>query len=366
MVTVMEKPFETTVAEVRQRTLDRNPVDRRAPLAIFKFGIEPKEGQPNDFYLAPFAEAKAKDAIAAALPDRIWLSELARDNIFSRTGYPQRLVESLPKGAVEFDMNYLMQFGLAERNALIRLQHGNQARAILGSGYTPLDDIELLTIVQEHVSGAIVRYEGMTEESSHISITFPEQVGQDEKGLGLQRGIHIANSEVGFRSVTIGAILWRPVCNNVLPAVGLGGSNGGIGNDGALYRRGKNSGAKAEDTNSWRFVHRGDPARLRAFVSQAITDGQRQQESLIFAWKEGLKKQIPDPINAIEKLAKGADLTQDQFKRALEAYGEAKADFGPTATGIANAFTRSAQFETNPEDKIGVELVGSRALFSLN
>jgi hypothetical protein len=53
--------------------------------------------------------------------------------------------------------------------------------------------------------------------ATHISVPWPADSHE-----GRSDGIHIANSEVGVRSVTNQAIVYRPACANILPALGRG------------------------------------------------------------------------------------------------------------------------------------------------
>jgi len=68
----------------------------------------------------------------------------------------------------------------------------------------------------------------------------------------------------------------------------------------------------------------------------------------------------------MEAVAGAASLSEKQFRAALEAWAETRPDFGPTVTGIANAFTLGAQeFSTDPTARTDMERAGALA-FSLS
>jgi len=337
----MTKTFDEVVAEARQRTVELNPVDRWSSLDRFEF--LPSEGENRLAYLKPL------EGTSPGLPS-LQLSEHALRQLMGRVDYPVKLLDRLPARLNHLSVNWLLQHYLGEREALIRTVRGDMARAVLGSRYTPLDDLELLTLAAPYMEGALVRWEAFGELATHISVSWPAEV-QD----GLERGIHIANSEVGVRSVTIQAILYRSACANILPALG-----GGDGED--IYRRrspfNRNRAQLGTMAGGWRFIHTGDKDRLTAFVRDAIEDTRRQYDALLARYRAGLEKEI-DAIGAIEELSKEGDLTREQMKRTLEAFAQ---EYSPTVTGVANAFTRAARYEEDPEERYYMQSLGAAAL----
>ncbi len=335
------RTFDEAAAEAQRRTVELSPVDRWSSLDKFEF--LPTEGENKRAYLKPL------EGMPLGLPP-LQLSEHALRQLMGRVDYPVKLLDRLPAKLNHLSVNWLLQHYLAEREALIRTVRGNIARAVLGSRYTPLDDAELLTLATPYMEGALVRWEAFGELATHISVSWPTD-SQD----GLERGVHIANSEVGVRSVTIQAILYRPACANILPALG-----GGDGED--IYRRrspfNRNRAQLGSMAGGWRFIHTGDKDRLAAFVKDAIEDTRRQYDALLARYRAGLEKEI-DAIGAIEGLSKESDLTREQMKRTLEAFAQ---EYSPTVTGVANALTRAARYEEDPEERYHMQSLGTAAL----
>jgi len=349
-----EKSFADTLRTARVRVEEMRPVDRWANLQWFDFA----PGENRQCSLIPL-----KDSDVRHLPV-LQLGELALSQLLARVGYPLHLIDRLPIKLSHLSVNWLIQNHMAEKQALIRTICDNQARAVLSHCYTPLDDIEVLTLAEPYLEGSTVRWEAFGERSTHISVTWPE-----EAQSGMIRGLHLANSEVGVRSVTIEAILYRPACANILPAVGSGGDGDGydpyrIRDPRSNARPGQHRmGALAgQQAGGWRFIHTGDKTRLESFVRDAIEDTKRSGDALIARYQQALTKQV-DAIGAVEELSKEAKLTQEQFKNALSAMMEEP--MGQTVAAVANAFSRAAQKEEDPDERHYVQGVGTRALLKM-
>lgn len=347
------KTFTQVLTEVQDSTMAKQPLDRWGSLNKFEFLPIEENNKVVKTTLKPMSDPETKQPLVA-LPT-LELSDYALGQLLQRVDYSQKLITRLPAKAIWFDVNWLMQ-NVGEREALIRTINGNMARAILGSRYTPLDDVELYAIVAPYVRGALVRWESITDVSSHISISWPDT---DENGL--QRGIHIANSEVGLRAVSIRAILYKDMCNNIVPAGGY---------DEVYTRKNPFSNGKAHDLkgaqkavseSGWRFIHTGDKERLQNFVRDAIEDSKAQYEGLLARYNAGLQRTV-DGIGVIVEFGKKQDLSQAQLRSVLEAYAQ---DYDPkknTVTGVAMAFTAAAQHEQDAEERYHMQAVGSEVL----
>ena len=365
---VLDKPISETIAAVKAHVEATNPIDRRSPLSRFVFLLS-STGEAKLQALRPDSPSQV-----TMMPD-IQLSELALDQLLQRLNFPKKLMERLPPHNTMLDVNYLMQSLGDDRMALIRMIEGDTARAILGSRYTPMDDLMLFEVCSDFLEGATVRYESFGPLSTHLTVTWAPETEEEYK-QGLHRGIHIANSEVGLRSITIGAVVYRDVCSNILPAVGLG-PGGGIGTDGKIYNnsesKGKHDLKRAQQGTveaGWRFYHQGDPNILRDFVKDAISDSRSQYEGVMARWREGLTQMVADPIAAIEKLADTNDLTADQLKRILMGWSEEKAesgaDFANSVTGVVNGFTRAALGYDDAEERYKIQVAGASGFIYLN
>jgi len=90
-------------------------------------------------------------------------------------------------------------------------------RAVLTDRYTPIDNRMLLRCLHRSLPSHLkVQWMALDEESFHLRLFDPTCVIEVENGDPLMAGLHISNSEVGKRSVTIDAIVFRQVCSNGL------------------------------------------------------------------------------------------------------------------------------------------------------
>jgi len=315
------------------------------------------------------------------MPSAIKLSSLAEKQLLARVGYPHKLAGVLPSQNVMMDVNWLLQNTTKERMGMLRLVHGDEARAVLGSQYQPLDDLELMSILTEFLPGAEVRYHSFGPVSTHMTITWAGGVRLQRHALPrtgtVRRGLHVMNSEVGMRAISIEGIIWRDVCSNVMPAVGFGGGdNSGIGtttdSSGRIYIRSDKRGRALQGSKQggWRFVHRGDPNALRAFVRDAVEDSKMEFEGLLGQWRESMDKIVDNATDAIAAVSKAEHLTADDLAKVLVGYGEEKAQSGEqwadSVLGIANSFTRAAMGYTDPEERYAIQVAGRQALVHLN
>ncbi len=364
MVTLLEQPFNEMVEQVADRVKETNPIDRQTLMQKLAFK---KDKDKGIWILEPLA---GHDGLQLT-PD-IEMSDHALRQFMGLVDYKADLLEKLPSEFVFNDVNYLMQYAVPKKSAFIRLIHGNQARAILGGRFTPMDDLELLSICSDFLEGGVVRFHSFGDFSSHITVTFPDETRDD----GVEPGLHIANSEVGSRAITIQAVLFRKICANVLPRVDMGGSDFGVGKNGAIYTSGSGGDShygnarKGVIESGWRFIHQGDANRLRAFVSDAISDVRNSHEVMIERWRDGLLKRIEDAAKAIETVSKGNKLTQEQMRAVLNAHAEERevsgGAFANGVTGIVNGFTRAANGQEHAEDRYRLQIAGASGYTYLN
>ena len=372
-----------TVEQARERVIEMAPIDRR--MRMDRLAYFPPTSSDEVATVRPLADPSG-GPVVETMPSSIKLSGLAEKQLLARVGYPHKLAGVLPSQNVMMDVNWLLQNTTKERMGMLRLIHGDEARAVLGGQYQPLDDMELLSILADILPGAEVRYHSFGEVSTHITVTMPETETELEgtdlrrRVIGpdtVRRGLHIMNSEVGMRAISIEGIVWRDVCSNVMPAVGFGGAdNSGIGTTtdsaGRIYIRSDRRGRASQGSKQggWRFVHRGDPNALRTFVRDAVEDSKMEFEGLLGQWRQSMNKIVDNATDAIAAVSKAERLTADDLAKVLVGYGAEKAESGErwadSVLGIANAFTRAAQAFPDPEERYAIQVAGRQALIHLN
>ena len=283
--------------------------------------------------------------------------------------YPRQLLDRLPHNNTMVDVNWLIQHGVeADKNALFRYEMDTVAethvvRAVMGPMYQPIDDMDLLMHIDPYLKGAQVVYDGFGEQSTHLTAIWPDNPLQG----GLVPGIHVANSEVGMRSISLGAVLYRETCGNILPGYYDAEGHDAMNYDGGMTIKARlnRRGYQGQVSNQWRFRHVGKEERLIEWIKLAMDDLTVQWDTTVAKWNAGLTKLVEDPLEAIASVSRSAMLTQEQLQAALDSWAETKLDFGSSSTGIANTFTLGAQQFQNPEQRYGMQHAGALALGTL-
>lgn len=95
---------------------------------------------------------------------------------------------------------------------------GGTVRGILSPRYAKLDNRQLLEALFPILAGTgyQVRMLDVSPEAFHLRLVDPVISRDVLPGDRLQIGIHLANSEVGLRAVTVDALVYRLVCTNGL------------------------------------------------------------------------------------------------------------------------------------------------------
>ena len=368
-----------TIEQARERVIEMAPIDRR--MRMDRLAYFPPTSSDEVATVRPLADPSGAPVVST-MPSAIKLSSLAEKQLLARVGYPHKLAGVLPSQNVMMDVNWLLQNTTKERMGMLRLVHGDEARAVLGSQYQPLDDLELMSILTEFLPGAEVRYHSFGPVSTHMTITTQatssgriyirsEQTYSPGGSTGtyVRRGLHVMNSEVGMRAISIEGIVWRDVCSNVMPAVGFGGGdNSGIStttdSSGRIYIRSDRRGRALQGSKQggWRFIHRGDPNALRTFVRDAVEDSKMEFAGLLGQWRQSMDKIVDNATDAIAAVSKAEHLTADDLAKVLVGYGEERAESGEqwadSVLGIANSFTRAAMGYTDPEERYAIQVAG--------
>lgn len=358
------------VQAAKVRADQQQVVDFRSPLQRWGFLAEESDGGKVTPYLVPLKPDGGQ--AVALMPERAALTDYAFGQLADRVGYSRKLLSRLPGKNVMLDLNWLMQNDV-ESARMIRtvagLEPGDRTiRAVMGRRFTPLDDTDLLTLLGEVVDDqATVRFESMGELSTHLTVTWPAET-DIEKDQGLERGLHIANSEIGQRSITIGAVVYREACKNVVPSLGDGESRGSIVNGNFYIRRGRRAFKGERSNTAFRYVHQGDGDMLRGFVRDAVESSFYRYEETIAHWQAGLQETVADPIGVITDAIEGNGLSQEKLRAVLDAWTEEGAasgmGFARSVTGVANGFTRAAQ-KYDAEGRWELNAIGGSLLASM-
>lgn len=227
--------------------------------------------------------------------------------------------------------------GSGNERWLLRVKH-DSLRGVLSDRYTRLDNEPFLNCLEPLVPSRLqVKWFALTGESLHLRLidpTLAREVLPDDR---LMVGLHIANSEVGKRSVTVDAIVWRLVCQNGLVRLVKGKS--------LLQQR-------------HIFISQSNFKRdLERAMGEALTTA----AGLLEKMAQSTNEHLDDVETLIEKIGERHQLSesfQERMKNALllEHRGQQE-----TLYGLTNALTQAAQ-TLPPDDRYGLEVMAGEMM----
>lgn len=327
------RTFQKILADQRQWVKEHAPFDTVIKLPLTQFiTVDSDEHKAMAGALVPFKDA----SIQSVHPDQYDLSDYAMKQLLARLGYDTRLYQKLA-GAGKLNLwniNYLIQNFYTDFVRL-RCQDHNLVRGLVTQSYEPFDNLELFEAVEPYMENAETHWDYSDPVLTHLSVTWPHTATEIRVGDVVKTGIHITNSEVGARSVTIAAYTYRLKCSN-----GMTGRE-----DGGIYR----------------FRHTGDGDNLRDKIKAAIESTYMETTKMIGQLKEALNKQINDPATYLENIAKDKNngVTQDQFKNMLNSFLNEPEN---NLYGVVNAVTRTAHEYYTGETRYDLERLGQKVL----
>jgi hypothetical protein len=193
-------------------------------------------------------------------------------------------------------------------------------RAVLSERYSPLDNAVLLDELRPILPDNYrVDWFGLADESLHLRVVDPERYREVLPDDALTVGIHLANSEVGYRSVTVDALVYRLVCANGLIRLVKGKS---------LMRQ--------------RHLHVSE-VRFVGALSEAIECALQQSESFLEQLKATTKTPVPQIEQVMEKIAEKWHLSEETQEAAKRALLQEPTSQQETLYSLTNAYTAAAR-----------------------
>lgn len=285
---------------------------------------------------------------AGEYPESLTLSPWATTQVCQRLGIPTPyfLRCSLPLRDAQFnhwawsldqEADEDSQRPGSPRPWLLRGQ-GEGVRAVLSDRYAPLDNADLLGTLVPLLEGRFeLRGIALTSESLHLRLVDPRLAREVLPDDRLLAGVHVANSEVGRRSVTVDALVWRLVCLNGLVMLVKGRS---------LLR---------QRHISWDRPHFADA--LRVAVSKAVMAG----AGLIDRLQAATREPVPNVEGVVRAIARQASLTQAVQEKVLAALRATPPPQQERVYGLVQALTFTAQ-SLPPDDRYDLEVTAGRLL----
>jgi len=268
------------------------------------------------------------------------LTPWALSQLCQKLGIPAGYVKKCPPHLQDANVNYWnqsekigRQFDKADADpdqAWLLRARGNTLRGVLSSRYAKLDNAALLDTLLPIVGGT--RYQvglaQLTPESFHLRLIDPliaRDVLPDDRFLV---GVHIANSEVGLRAVTVDAIVYRLVCSN------------------GLVRR-----VNSRSLLRQRHYQVSEP-RFADLLAQAVQEAVTVAAGFIEQMALAARTPLPNPEGALALLGQVWSLsqaTQEQVRFAL--YAEKPEG---TLYALVNSLTLASQ-QLGPDDRFHLE-----------
>lgn len=209
-------------------------------------------------------------------------------------------------------------------------------RSVLSDRYARMDNAPLLDCL-EPLLGSRFQVGGfaLTDESMHLRIVDPTVTREVLPDDQVMVGVHIANSEVGKRAVTVDALVYRLVCSNGLIRLVKGKS--------LLYQR---------------HVFR-STERLKRALADAVGEAFNAADTFIerLMWATG--QRIKDIDETVKRLVERWGLTQEFQEQVTMALLNEPYEQYETVYGLANAFTSVAQ-RLPADDRYRIEVLAGQ------
>jgi hypothetical protein len=160
---------------------------------------------------------------------------------------------------------------------------------------------------------------GLSEESLHLRVVDPQKCRDVLPDDPLTVGIHLSNSEVGFRALTVDALVYRLVCKNGLIRMVKGKS---------LLRQ--------------RHIHVAQP-RFVAALAEGVENALEVAGEFLNELQRATRTPIPQVETTLERLGEAWGLSGEAQQVAVSALKREAPGQQSTLYGIVNAMTNVAQ-----------------------
>lgn len=216
---------------------------------------------------------------------------------------------------------------------------GDLVRGILSERYSRLDNVDLIPVLEPYLfDGYVIESFSVTEVSFHLRLIRPDSKRLIRVGDEAMAGLHISNSEVGLRALTVDSVVYRLVCTNGLILTVNGKSH--------LHQRHVG------------ISERGLADRFQGAVTSALTSAQGGLD----AFEASVMIPVEDPETAIAQIADRNELS-DEFAKLVSAHLRAEpTSVQMTRFGLVNALTSAAQTRESPDERYRIEAIAGRLL----
>ena len=245
----------------------------------------------------------------------------ATSQLCFRLGIPAPYFRKCPHDLQDEQANYWLEHGSQKPDEtwLLRAKDEN-LRAVLSDRYSPLDNATLLDELRMLLPDSYrVDWFGLQDESLHLRVVDPTRTRELLPDDALTVGIHLVNSEVGLRSVTVDAMVFRLVCTNGLIRLVKGKS---------LLRQ------RHLHVSHHRFV---------GALGEAIDNALKESEGFLNQLAATTQTPVPDISEVMDKIAEKWNLSDETQESAKLALRQENASQQESLYGLVNAYTSAAQ-----------------------
>ena len=248
-------------------------------------------------------------------------STWATGQLCARLGIPAPYFRKCPHDLQDEQANYWLKHGLQKPDETWLMRAKDESlRAVLSQRYSPLDNATLLDELRMLLPDSYrVDWFGLQDESLHLRVVDPTRTRELLPDDALTVGIHLVNSEVGLRSVTVDAMVFRLVCTNGLICLVKGKS---------LLRQ------RHLHVSHHRFV---------GALGEAIDKALKESEGFLNQLATATQTPVPDISDVMEKIAQQWNLSDETQESAKLALRRENASQQESLYGLVNAYTSAAQ-----------------------
>lgn len=267
-------------------------------------------------------------------PDGLAPSGWAVTQLCQRLNMPASYFKRCPEPLQDDQFNHWIEHGERPKTRperwLLRTRREN-LRGVLTERYACLDNRDVLDTLRPLVEPQYqVGWFALSDESFHLRLIDPRLGREVLPHDRLVAGVHLANSEVGKRAVTVDAMVYRLVCSNGLVRLVSGGS--------LLYQR----------HVSW------SKPRFEVALHQAVQAALVHGVGFIERMSWATQVPVPDMDTAIGTLGGRWSLSQTTTANVRQSLLGMPRDQQETLYGLVNAVTHAAQ-SLPADERYGLE-----------
>jgi hypothetical protein len=270
-------------------------------------------------------------AVTDGFDGGLTLSPWAQAQACQKLGIPTAYFKKCPTYLQDAQFNFWASQPTGDDTKLLIRSKGAMVRGVLSKRYAKLDNRQILEALRPIMVGSTYRV-GMCDigdEAFHLRLVNPGLFRDILPGDRLFVGIHIANSEVGLRSVSVEAMVYRLLCSN------------------GLVRR-----VDSQSLMRQRHVSL-SPERFQERLADAIAQAATVAAGFLETLHLSARTRIIEPDTAVPLIAEAWSLPQatEQLIRFVM-HGE---DACGTLYGLINGITSAAQ-RLSMEDRYALEV----------